>query len=347
MITFVTGNLLDELGKSEAIVNTVNIVGVMGKGIALQFKNRFPENFEVYKKACDEKQLTVGKMLVFQIGEKETKYIINFPTKTHWKYPSKMEYVEKGLNDLISVIKKKKIKSIAIPALGCGNGKLNWDEVKPLIESKLAEFEDVNIKVFEPSKSIVSSKTGKKVEKKPRLSKERKLLLLVLDTYNRASHIEKATHTEANNLAYLIGAYNEDLKLKFELKKYGPFSKGVNDVLAKLNNHYIFVKRREGQASTIESINTKFPQVKSLEKDKTLINIKRLIKGFEDENSLMVLVTAHWFYYKEDDNIDNLFSSVRQWCNEYDHPISDDLIKKCVDRLSQACPKSENLSLDI
>jgi O-acetyl-ADP-ribose deacetylase (regulator of RNase III) len=149
MLRFTTGNLLDS--SAEALVSTVNTVGVMGKGIALQFKQAFPHNFIVYKQACMSGQLTVGKILAVKdsellLGER---LIINFPTKSHWKSPSAYEYVESGLVALVAYLKENPLKSLAMPALGCGNGGLDWHKVKPMIEQHLGKL-DIAIWVYEP-----------------------------------------------------------------------------------------------------------------------------------------------------------------------------------------------------
>jgi O-acetyl-ADP-ribose deacetylase (regulator of RNase III) len=145
---FVQGNLLES--HAEALVNTVNTVGVMGKGIALQFKEAFRHNFKIYQQACKNGDLTVGKLLVVRdtnlLGEK---IIVNFPTKTDWKYKSKIEYIEKGLQELRKVIIEYDIKSIALPPLGCGNGGLEWQAVKPLIINYLGDLQGVDIIVYE------------------------------------------------------------------------------------------------------------------------------------------------------------------------------------------------------
>lgn len=146
------GNLLDE--NVDALVNTVNCVGVMGKGIALQFKQAFPQNFKEYEKACKDNRVNVGKMFVFATGALfGVKYLINFPTKKHWKENSKIEYVIDGLEDLYRVIEQNKIQSIAIPPLGCGNGGLDWSVVKPLIVEKLSKLSDAEIIIYEPAGS--------------------------------------------------------------------------------------------------------------------------------------------------------------------------------------------------
>jgi O-acetyl-ADP-ribose deacetylase (regulator of RNase III) len=161
MIEFVRGNLLE--AKAEALVNTVNTVGVMGKGIALMFKEAFPENFKAYEAACKKKEVKVGHMFVTErealIGPK---WIINFPTKAHWRGDSKMVWIENGLVDLKRVIAENRIRSIAIPPLGSGNGGLNWADVRPRIEAALGELNDVSVLIYEPTEQYrnVSKRSG-------------------------------------------------------------------------------------------------------------------------------------------------------------------------------------------
>jgi O-acetyl-ADP-ribose deacetylase (regulator of RNase III) len=152
MIKYIQGDLLSS--DSQALVNTVNCVGVMGKGLALQFKIAFPENYKLYRTACYRQQVIPGKMFVHEDRDKQgnTRIIVNFPTKTDWRLSSKLKYIEDGLRDLARVINQKGIKSIAIPPLGCGCGGLHWDEVKPLIEKALGSFEDVTVSIFEPTR---------------------------------------------------------------------------------------------------------------------------------------------------------------------------------------------------
>jgi O-acetyl-ADP-ribose deacetylase (regulator of RNase III) len=150
MITYKQGNLLTS--EAEALVNTVNTVGVMGKGIALMFKEQFPDNMINYKKACKHKLVQVGKMFVTERQDSNPRWIINFPTKQHWRNPSKMEWIIEGLKNLHQFIQDNKIKSIAIPPLGAGNGKLSWQDVRKQIESTLSDLRDVDIQVYEPTK---------------------------------------------------------------------------------------------------------------------------------------------------------------------------------------------------
>src|SRR5260370_2421441 len=137
MIYKAEGDLLST--DAEALVNTVNTVGVMGKGIALQFKLAFPDNYSAYEAACKHEEVQIGKMFVFH-RENNPRIIINFPTKRHWKGKSKIEDIKSGLKALIKVVRKDNIKSIAVPPLRCGNGGLDWAEVRPWIEQALLDL---------------------------------------------------------------------------------------------------------------------------------------------------------------------------------------------------------------
>jgi O-acetyl-ADP-ribose deacetylase (regulator of RNase III) len=155
MMHFTKGTLLD--AKAEAVVNTVNTVGVMGKGIALMFKERFPKNYQEYLVASKSGAVQIGKMFVSATDELfGPKWVINFPTKKHWRNPSKIEWVREGLEALKEVIREKRITSIAIPPLGCGNGGLNWSNVRPLIQEYLNDLTDVEIIIYEPTEEYLN-----------------------------------------------------------------------------------------------------------------------------------------------------------------------------------------------
>jgi O-acetyl-ADP-ribose deacetylase (regulator of RNase III) len=152
MINYTQGNLLE--AQAEALVNAVNTVGVMGKGIALMFKKRFTHNNRAYEEACKVKQVQTGKMFVTETGElMGPRWVINFPTKQHWRNPSKMEWIVDGLVDLRRFLIENQVKSVAIPPLGAGNGGLNWLAVRTQIEIALADLESVNIRVYEPTQA--------------------------------------------------------------------------------------------------------------------------------------------------------------------------------------------------
>src|SRR5262249_16330762 len=150
MVEHTRGNLLD--AEVEALVNTVNTVGVMGKGIALQFKKAYPENYKAYKKACAAKQLAPGRMFVFDLGSLQNpRYIVNFPTKRHWRGRSRVEDIEAGLGALVEEIKRRGIGSVAVPPLGCGNGGLDWSQVSQLIDRAFTDLPEVRVLVYEPT----------------------------------------------------------------------------------------------------------------------------------------------------------------------------------------------------
>ncbi len=229
MIRYIKGNLLES--RAEALVNTVNTVGVMGKGIALQFKKAFPQNFKVYEKACKSGALNVGQMLIHEEHLLEgRKFIINFPTKTSWKLPSEYEYIEKGLLALKKAIIEKGIRSIALPPLGAGNGGLNWNKVKILIEKALADL-DVDIEVYEPNQQILEVLAKERVK----LTPARAMLLLVL--HDLAKHGELVSEFAAEKVVYFlqrIGA-KDIFRLSFVKGLYGPYSGKVRHVLYHLN----------------------------------------------------------------------------------------------------------------
>ncbi len=160
MIRFTQGNLLE--ARAEALVNTVNTVGVMGKGIALMFKERFRENFRRYAAACKAGEVRVGTMFVTETGELDCpRWIINFPTKQHWRAPSRLEWVEEGLRDLRRFLVENQVRSVAIPPLGAGNGGLDWARVRPKIVDQLGNLEDTEILVYEPPPSTRALPSGR------------------------------------------------------------------------------------------------------------------------------------------------------------------------------------------
>lgn len=235
MIQYVKGNLLES--KADALVNTVNTVGVMGKGIALQFREAFPENYRVYRNACHKDELHIGKLLIVEDSNLilGNKLIVNFPTKTHWRLPSEYSYIEQGLSALREEIVKRKIRSIAIPPLGSHNGGLDWFRVKHMIETVLSDL-DCDIMLYEPSDVIVERMKSERVKMTP----ARAMLLLMLNDLNVNG--EFASVFAAEKLIYFmqrLGAKNY-FKIDFKPYYYGPYSGGkVAHVLYYMNGSYI------------------------------------------------------------------------------------------------------------
>lgn len=234
MIKYITGNILES--NAQALVNTVNTDGVMGKGIALQFKKFFPNNYKAYLDACKTQIINIGKLLVFKDSNLEVgeKLIINFPTKTTWRKPSEYNYIENGLDDLINIIKTQEIKSIAIPALGAGNGGLKWEIVKKIIEQKLINI-DVDIYVYEPTNQI------KELLKKERVKLTDGRALLLYTLYDLVRNGEYVSEFSSEKVCYFLQRFGAEkyFKLKYEPNFYGPYSGKVRFVLNALNGSYI------------------------------------------------------------------------------------------------------------
>ncbi len=234
MINYKTGNLLES--EAEALVNTVNTIGVMGKGIALQFKNIFQNNYKLYSKACKNNEVRVGELFVTEEVSLLTgrKIIINFPTKTNWRLPSEYQYIESGLVELVKLIKEKNIKSIAIPPLGSGNGGLNWNKVKQILEKHLSDI-DCDISIYEPNASIKEALKKERVK----LTPARAMLLSVL--YESVRNGEFVSEFSSEKIAYFLQRFgaNDTFKLEFKPKFYGPYSGKVKHVLYYLNGSYI------------------------------------------------------------------------------------------------------------
>ena len=238
MIEFIPkGDLLKS--DAEALVNTVNCVGVMGRGIALQFKKKFPENFAAYKKACDTKGLTLGNVLVVDMGKMfNPRYIINFPTKDHWRAKSKIEDIAAGLESLVTVVRDRRIKSIAIPPLGCGLGGLDCTDVRPLILRAFEELTDVQVSVFEPGKTPAAQSMAVSTAV-PNMTAGRAALLGLMNQYLSAVMDPFVTLLELHKLMYFMQELGEPLKLQFKPAPYGPYAENLRHVLNQIEGHFI------------------------------------------------------------------------------------------------------------
>ena len=212
MITITQGNLIE--ANAEALVNTVNCVGYMGRGIALQFKKAFPANYKAYERACRAKEVRPGTMFVFQTGSVvNPKYIINFPTKRHWRGKSRLSDIESGLQALVEEINKHGINSVAVPPLGCGLGGQDWDTVRPLIEKALADLPDTEVMLFEPVGSPDAMAMPVRT-KRPGMTVARALLIMLISHYKKLAY--RLTLLEIHKLAYFLQEAGEPLRLKYK-----------------------------------------------------------------------------------------------------------------------------------
>ena len=234
MIHYRTGNVLES--GAEALVNTVNTVGVMGKGVALQFRSQFPLNRKLYEQACKDGSIDIGRLLVVRDYSLATgkKIIVNFPTKRDWRKPSEYAYIEAGLKDLVRIINEERIKSIALPPLGSGNGGLDWEKVKGILERHLSDV-NAEVIIYEPNAKIREAMKKERVK----LTPARAMLLSVL--YDLVRHGEFVSEFSSEKIAYFLqrfGAKNE-FNLEFKQHFYGPYSGKVKHVLYYLNGSYI------------------------------------------------------------------------------------------------------------
>lgn len=296
MLRLTNGNLLES--EAEALVNTVNCVGYMGKGIALQFKRAFPENFKDYAKACHVGEVQPGRMHVhFNEGMMSPRYIINFPTKRHWKGRSKIEDIDAGLKALVAEVSRLKIKSIAIPPLGCGLGGLDWNVVRPMIESAFLNLPELSVSLYVPA-GAPSAKSMPVRTRRPEMTAARALFIRLMDIYSVLDY--RRTLLEVQKLAYFLQESGESLRLKYEAGHYGPYASNLNKVLEIMEGHFIqgygddqkpdteieLVPGAAESASAFLAGNT--ASLARLEK------VSHLIEGFETPYGMELLATTHW-----------------------------------------------------
>lgn len=298
MIEYRRDNLLE--ADAEALVNTVNTVGVMGKGIALQFKKKFPENFKAYARACKSGEVEIGKMFTFPLDQlTNPRYIINFPTKQHWREKSRLEYVREGLDDLLREIERLGISSIAIPPLGCGNGGLDWEtEVRPLIEEAMARVPKVRAYVYEPSTDTVPIAISTGGGPRPDLTAARAAMLGLIAAY-KVSHYAVG-RVVAQKLAYFAQVAGEgSLKLEFKTGDFGPYADDLRFLLQTLEGHYITGLGDMSGRSEIELLPGAKKEAEDYlrdhpETESHLEKVTELIEGFETPYGMELLATVHW-----------------------------------------------------
>jgi len=308
MINYVTGNLLE--APAEVLVNTVNTVGVMGKGIALMFKERFPKNMREYALACKQNQVVTGKMFITQTNDfLGPKWIVNFPTKGHWRSKSKMEWIDDGLDDLKSFIIANNIQSIAIPPLGSGHGGLRWEEVKPRIESKLLDLENVEILIYEPISKYqnVTKKQGVK-----ELTPARALVAEMIRRYWVLGM--DCSLLEIQKLAWFLQrvisaqGLKDPLRLKFEANLYGPYANNAMHLLNAMDGSYLLSDKRIPDTDPLDVVcfdDSKkehlslYLRTEAKEYLPVLEKTTEIIDGFESPFGMELLATVDWLITEE------------------------------------------------
>ena len=304
MIELIQGDILH--ADVEALVNTVNCVGVMGRGIALQFKKVFPENFKRYKAICDKKELQPGKMFIYDLNQLHNpRYVVNFPTKRHWKGKSRMKDIEAGLQALVEEVRKRNIHSIAIPPLGCGLGGLCWENVRTRIEEAFQDMDDVQVLLYDPKGAPLAEKMvhSKKV---PDLTVGRAALLILMRRYLAAVMDPFVTLLEIHKLMYFMQESGEVLKLQYNKGYYGPYARNLRHVLTIMEGHYIngYGDAEDNPERQINLLPEILPHAESFLEDhpSTLNHFQRvvdLISGFETPFGMELLSTVHWIASRE------------------------------------------------
>ncbi|MCE9553020.1 MAG: macro domain-containing protein [Planctomycetes bacterium] len=325
MIDFTKGNMFDS--PAEALVNTVNEVGVMGKGIALMFRESFPANTRAYEAACKRDEVKVGHMFVTETGNlMPPKWIINFPTKRHWRNPSKMEWIREGLQDLVRVIQEKRISSIAIPPLGCGNGGLEWLHVKREIEAAMSDIPDVSVTVYAPTDEYQNAPKRSGVDE---LTPARALIAELVRRY--AVLGLECTNLEVQKLAWFLHRTIERLKLPdpfkviFAANKYGPYADQLRHLLNGLDGSYLHCEKRLADAGPLDLIwfeNEKRDRIASyLSNEPASIYAEALertaatIDGFESPLGMELLATVDWLLteVKCTPDVASLKTAIKDW----------------------------------
>jgi O-acetyl-ADP-ribose deacetylase (regulator of RNase III) len=297
MIEYRDGDILQ--ADAEALVNTVNCVGIMGRGVALQFKDAYPANFKAYAAACAREDVQPGRMFVFETGQlTNPKYIINFPTKRHWRGNSRIEDIESGLKALAQEIRARRIRSIAIPPLGSGLGGLDWRNVRPRIEASLGDLEDVRVIVLEPHAAPARPTRQRAV---PNMTAGRAALVVLMHRYLGGLMDPFVTLLEVHKLMYFMQVTGQGLRLQFNKGLYGPYAENLRHVLRDVEGHLV-----SGYADGGDAPDKQLAVVPGAVSDAEMFlqddaatrerfdRVADLVEGFETPFGLELLATVHW-----------------------------------------------------
>lgn len=299
MIELTSGDILKD--DSEAIVNTVNCVGVMGRGIALQFKNAWPENFKAYEQACLREEVQPGRMFVYDTGQLTSpRYIINFPTKRHWRGKSRIEDIDSGLDALVAELRSRGIRSVAVPPLGSGLGGLDWAQVRPKIETVLSALDGVQVRIYEPMDAAQTQAINRSTNV-PTMTPGRAALVELMNRYASGLLDPAITLLEVHKLMYFMQEAGESLRLKYVKAPYGPYAENLRHVLRTIEGHFVAGYADGGDAP--DKPLTVVPGAVDDARDFLAANadtrarfdrVGALVEGFETPFGLELLATVHW-----------------------------------------------------
>lgn len=344
MIEFAEGNLLE--ADAEALVNTVNTEGVMGKGIALQFKRAFPEMYESYRTACKQGELQPGRMHVYERNGLSTAgphYIINFPTKRHWRQPSRMEDIRTGLQALVDEVSRRKIKSIAIPPLGCGHGGLMWSDVRELIMAAFEPLYDVRTIIYPPAGFPESDAMPSRTER-PAMNRSRAMMLQLLQRYRVLGY--ELTLLEVHKLLYFLQESGEPLQLQFRKSFYGPYADNIRHVLLRFEGHFTQgMGAGESRPQTpirllpeaVQEAAAYLVQHPDTEADARLRRVTNLIEGYESPYGVELLATIHWLATRgpETGDLHATIKAIQSWNARKKKLMKEEHIALAWERLKQ------------
>lgn len=300
MIEFKVGDILAE--DVEALVNTVNCVGVMGRGVALQFKRAFPDNFKAYAERCKRSEMRPGEVFVFEpesLGG--PRYIINFPTKRHWRGKSRPEDIESGLESLVDAIVERRIRSVALPPLGSGLGGLDWTrQVRPMLSASLSELADVRVVVFEPGGGPADHQANRSTDV-PEMTPTRAALVVLMDGYIRLLLDPYITLLEVHKLMYFMQIAGEPLKLRFVKGRYGPYAENLRHLLNAVEGHFIagYLDGGDRPSKPLDLVPGAVDDARNVlasagDTRQRIQRVRRLVEGFETGYGLELLATVHW-----------------------------------------------------
>lgn len=319
MISYTSGDILN--ADVEALVNTVNCVGIMGRGIALQFKNMFPKNFEAYASACARDAVHPGKMFVFETDElTNPHYIINFPTKRHWRGKSRLEDIDAGLIALREEIVRRGIRSVAVPPLGSGLGGLEWSVVKPRIVSALSTLQDVNIHIYEPKGAPEASAMVRR-EQVPKMTPGRAALIVLMQRYIGGLMDPFVSLLEVHKLLYFLQEAGEGLRLKYRKAHYGPYAENLTHLLRTVEGHFISGYADGGDApeKLLEIVPGAIADAEAelshaVDTRQRFDVVADLVDGFETPFGLELLATVHWVARHEGaQTLDDVIAASYSW----------------------------------
>lgn len=334
------GNLLT--ADVDALVNTVNTEGVMGKGLALQFRKAFPEAFASYEQACKAGEVVVGRMHIVR-RLTSPRIIVNFPTKKHWRQPSQLAYVRDGLRDLIQQIRTLQIRSIAVPPLGCGNGGLSWTEVKPLIIAAFAEVPDVRAVIFEPSGAPLAHEVIDR-RKRPAMTPGRAAVLALMGRYVETDYDYRLSLVEVQKLTYFLQEAGEPLKLDFVPHYFGPYADKLRLVLGHMEGHFTrgVGDGRNSPETPLEILPGALDEARAFLADQPdnrarLDRVAALIAGFETPFGMELLGTVHWVMRHDvaPDNVEDVIAKVHAWSERKQSQMKDGHIRAAWQRLRE------------